>query len=107
MSEEPTRREADQTAMAKAASAARATSRTFWQWFDQHHLDALTVLTVTLFLSIKVIDWALEYAYANVPGTSGAERAGIIAAVLGPWGLAQSAMFKFYVELKAKKNGAT
>ena len=96
------KRAEDQTTMAKAAHAARTTSRTFWTWVEHHHLDALSVLVITLTLSIKVMDWAMTYAYIDVPGASGAERAAIIAAVLGPWGLAQAAMFKFYVELKAK-----
>ena len=101
MSDEQRRAE-DQGAMAKAARAAQATSRTFWNWVETHHLDALSVLIITLALSIRVMDWAMDYGYAQVPGTSGAERAAIIASVLGPWGLAQAAMFKFYVELKSK-----
>lgn len=88
--------------IAQAATAARVTSRTFWQWFSDNQIDSLSVLAVTLWLSIRVIDWALEFGYAEVPGTSGAERAGIIAAVLGPWGLSQAAMCKWYMELKAK-----
>jgi len=102
MSDDWGNRADDKTAMAKAGHAARLTSRTLWTWVEKHHIDALSVLIITLGISIKVMDWAMGYSYAQVPGTSGAERAGIIAAVLGPWGLAQSAMFKFYVELKSK-----
>ena len=104
MSEE-LRRAEDHTAVAKAVRAAQTTSKTFWTWVETHHLDALAVLVIALGISIKVMDWAMDYGYATVPGTSGAERAAIIAAVLGPWGLAQAALFKFYVELKAKSNG--
>ena len=104
MSEE-LRRAEDHTAMAKAARAVQTTSRTFWNWVEWHHLDALSVLVITLGLSIKVMDWAMDYGYAVVVGISGMERAAIIAAVLGPWGLAQAAMVKWYMDLKGKRNG--
>ena len=105
MSEELNRRVADQGLAAKAAETAKTTSRTFWSWFEQHHVDSLGVLGVTLVLSWRVVDFALDFPYDIEVKLNGTEKAAIIAAVLGPWGLMQAAMFKFNVELKGKKNG--
>lgn len=105
MSAETGKRVTDQGFAAVAAQTAKVTSRTFWGWVSHHHVDSLAVLSVTLWLSIRVIEWALDFSYAYVEGTSGAERAGIIAAILTPWGLSQSAMVKWYMDLKAKSNG--
>lgn len=93
---------AEKGAAAAAAVAVQATSRTFWDWVERHHIDALLVLAITLGLSVRAMEWSFEFGYADIKGTSGAERAAIIAAVLGPWGLCQGAMVKWYMELKAK-----
>lgn len=99
------RRASDQGVVAVAAKAAQATSRSFWQWFEEHHIDSLAVLSVTLVLTIKIALWAMDFAYHISAHLSGTDKAAIIAAVLGPWGLTQAALFKFYVDLKGKKNG--
>ncbi len=101
-------RVADQSAIVQVGVAAKVTSRTFWDWVERHHIDAMLVLGITLVLSVRAMEWAFNFGYADVKGTSGAERAAIIAAVLGPWGLCQGAMVKWYMELKAKNGkGAT
>ena len=107
MSEELSRRAADQGLTAKTVETAKTTSRTFWSWAERHHIDSLGVLGITLLLSWRVVDFALDFPYDLEVKFNGTERAAIIAAVLGPWGLMQAAMFKFYVELKGKKNGPT
>jgi hypothetical protein len=88
-------------AAAVAAVAAKTTSRALWDWVERHHIDALAVLFITLWLSITVINWAMDFADEHYE-VAGMNIAGIIAAVLTPWGLMQAAMFKFYVDLKSK-----
>lgn len=88
-----------------AFTAARVTSRSFWSWFEHHHVDSLSVLAVTLWLTVRVVHWAMEFPYDVDTKLSGTDKAAIIAAVMAPWGLAQAALFKFYVDLKSKKNG--
>ena len=108
MSEQPLpqNRASDQAPLAQAQLAVQKTSKTFWAWVERHHVDALLVLAFTLGITLRVMDWAFEYSYEQVLGISGAERAAIIAAVLGPWGLMQGAMVKWYMELKAKPKDA-
>ena len=105
MSEQQTRRESD----AGLVFIAKSTSRTFWQWFSGHHIDSVLVLGVTLVLSYRVVDWALslpyDVVYEYAPRYTGTEIATMQAAVLTPWGLAQAALVKWYMELRAKTNG--
>ena len=101
---EKLRRAVDQSASAVAAQAAKATSRTFWDWFEQHHIDSLAVVVVTLWLTWDVIQWAMGFADEHYE-IEGLQIAAIIGAVLTPWGLMQTAMFAFYLNLKAKSNG--
>ena len=95
------RREVDQGAPAVAASAVKTTSKTFWAWIERHHLDALAVIGVTLWLTIRVVEWAMEFADDHYE-VEGLHIAAIIGAVLTPWGLMQAALFKFYADLKGK-----
>jgi len=83
-------------------TAARVGSRVFWSWWEEHHVDSLAVLGVSLALTVRVVEWALDYSYDEIKGISGMEKAAILGAVLTPWGLMQAALFKFYAELKAK-----
>jgi hypothetical protein len=99
------RRLEDKSVVARAAYTAKTTSRTFWNWAEQHHVDSLVVIIVTLSLTVRVVEWAMAYAYAPGTGFSGTDKAAIIAAILGPWGLMQGAMFKFYTDLKKPKEG--
>ena len=101
------KRVSNQGVVAVAGDTVKTTSRTFWSWAERHHIDSLGVLGITLLLSWRVVDFALDFPYDLEVKFNGTERAAIIAAVLGPWGLMQAAMFKFYVELKGKKNGPT
>jgi len=83
----------------------KVASRTLWAWVEQHHIDSLAVIGVTLWLTVRVIEWAMEYADLHYD-IAGLQVAAIIGAVLTPWGIMQAALFKFYVDLKAKSNGA-
>lgn len=100
MSEE--RRASDQGIIGNAARTARTTSRTFWTWFESHHIDSLTVLAVTLWMTYTIVQWAIDFPYDMDTKLSGTDKAAIIAAVMTPYGLMQAALFKFYVDLKGK-----
>lgn len=94
----------DKGAAAVAAKAATNVSRSLWDWVERHRIDALLVLGITLWLSITVVDWAMGFADTHY-SQQGMHIAAIIGAVLTPWGIMQAAMFKFYVDLKAKDKG--
>lgn len=98
------RRIQDKGMVAVAAQAARSTSRTFWSWTEQHHIDSLAVIVVTLWLTVRVVDWAMDFAEAHY-SEQGMHIAAIIGAVLTPWGIMQAALFKFYADLKGRSNG--
>lgn len=89
-------------------AVAKLTSRTFWQWFSGHHVDSILVLAVTLFLTYQVVRWAMTFPYDvmvhEVPRYTGTDVGVIVAAVLGPWGLMQAALVKWYLELRIKTN---
>ena len=84
---------------------AKISSRTFWDWVEHHHVDRLAVIVLTLWLTFDVMQWAKDFAEAH-PDGAGGNTALIIGAVLGPWGLLQAALFKFYADAKARSNGA-
>jgi hypothetical protein len=86
------RRAVDKNAVAVA-------SRTLWTWFERHHVDALAVIAVTLWLTVDVIQWAMMFADEHY-SEQGLHIAAIIGAVLTPWGITQSFLFKFYADLK-------
>ena len=101
------RRIEDKSVMARAAHTAKASSKTFWTWAEDHHIDSLVVMIITLGLTYRVVEWSLYFPYAPVAGLSGTDKAAIIAAILTPWGIMQGAMFKFYAELKRKDGAST
>ncbi len=112
MSEEFGRRERDKDFTATVAFMAKKTSQSFWGWFREHNIDSLMVLAVTLWLTVKVIHWALDFPYdvlvhKDSAKFSGTDVAAIIASVLAPWGLAQAALVKWYIDLRAKNGHAT
>lgn len=106
MTEQLGRRAIDQGVATQAAVVTRRASRTFWHWFESHHVDSLVVIVVTLWLTWRVVEWALWFPTETETKLSGVDRAAILGAVLTPWGIMQGLMFKFYVDLKGK-NGAS
>jgi hypothetical protein len=106
MDDSPSRRSVDHGVAAVAAKTAARTSKTFWNWFESHHIDMLLVLSVTLYLTYTVVDWALWFPTETETKMSGVDRAAILGAVLTPWGIMQGLMFKFYVDLKGKNGQA-
>ncbi len=108
MSEEQNRRAVDKG----IAGIARLGSRTFWQWFRDNNCDSVLVLVLTLYLTHTVLQWAMTFPYdvmvhePEKPARySGTDVGLIVAAVLGPWGLAQAALVKWYMEMRSKING--
>ena len=106
MNEAPSRRTVDQGIVAVAAKTAAQSSKTFWMWVERHHVDSLAILVITLWLTIRVVEWAMDFADSHSDGAGG-NTALIIGAVLGPWGLLQGALFKFYSDSKTRTNGQT
>ena len=110
----PSRRADDSGVVAGATRTVRITSRTFWQWFSGHHIDSVLVLALTLYLTHTVLQWSMTFPYdvmvhepGKPPRYSGTDVGLIVAAVLGPWGLAQAALVKWYMEMRSKTNGGT
>jgi hypothetical protein len=99
------RRTGERGITATAATTVRITSRSFWAWFESHHVDSLLVLGVTLYLTVEVVQWAMWFPTEDETKFSGVDKAAILGAVLTPWGILQGLMFKFYVDLKGKTNG--
>ena len=88
---------------ALAMHAARRTGSGMWDWAERRKIAAHICIAITLWLTVRVIEWALDFADANVERDSNSVGV-IIGAVLTPWGLMQGAMFKFYMDL-IKANG--
>jgi len=93
------RRAADQGAMAIPKIA----SRTFWEWVERRHIPAHMVIAVTIWLTVRVVEWAMDFP-SSYPELKGTDAGLIIGAVMAPWGLMEAAMFKFYSE--SIKNGS-
>lgn len=76
-----------------------------WDWAEKRKIAAHTVMAVALTLTVRIVEWVMDFPYSASGGTyTGMEVAAIQAAILGPWGLMQGAMFKFYIDLV--KNGS-
>jgi len=76
-----------------------ATLTRFWHWWDHRNIDLHAVLFVTLWLTYQVINWAMDFADAH-PEMDGIKMAAIIASVLTPWSVLQTAMFAFYANAR-------
>lgn len=97
-----TRRAADRGTLSTASIVAQKVSRSFWAWFDTHHIDSLAVIGVTLWLTVRVVEWSIDFPYDTDTKLSGVDKAAIIAAVMTPWGLMQAFLVKWYMDLKVK-----
>jgi hypothetical protein len=100
------RRVTDKGLLAQGAAGARRATSTLWDWAEKRKVAAHVVMAVAVTLTIRIVEWVLDFPYDAVGTYTGMEVAAIQAAVLGPWGLMQGAMFKFYYDLvKANGNG--
>jgi hypothetical protein len=69
----------------------------FWEWIDHRRVDMHTVLAVSLWLTVQVVQWSMDFADAH-PEMDADKMYKVIGAVIGPWVLLQGAMFKFYAD---------
>lgn len=67
----------------------------FWDWIDRRNIDLHAVLVFTLWMTGKVMEWAMTFADSH-PDMDGTKMAAIIASVLLPWGTVQGAMMGFW-----------
>lgn len=104
--ETQTRRAADKIVSSVIVRTTKQASRSFWSWFRRNNVDSLAVIIVTLTLTVRVVEFALELPYELETKLTGTDKALIIGAVLGPWGAMQIFMFNIYVRLTGK-NGNT
>ena len=96
------RREEDQGLKA----VPKVASRTFWDWVEKRHIAQHAAIMVTLWITVEVVFWAMDFADSHVERDSNSVGV-IIGAVLTPWGLMQAAMFKFYNDGISKNNNGT
>ena len=101
--ENQTRRLADQGGLLITARSAQLASKTIFDWAEKRKIAAHIVMAVTVWLTIRIAEWAMDLHGVADTRFTGSDIALIQAAVLGPWGLMQGAMFTFYVNLV--KNG--
>lgn len=66
-----------------------------WDFFDRRNIDLHATLIVTLVITIRVMEWAMDFG-TDYPEYSETKVALVIGAVIGPWALMQTAMFAFY-----------
>lgn len=67
----------------------------FWDWVDKRDLDKHVVSIAIMYGTVKVTDWAMDFA-ATHGEKSGIEAAAIIAAVAAPYMALQAAAIAFY-----------
>ena len=73
----------------------------FWDWIDKRQIDAYAVSFLILWGTIRITEWAMDFADAQ-PGKSGVEVAAIIAAVMVPWSGLQAAAIKFLFDARQR-----
>ena len=71
----------------------------FWEWVDKRNIDLHCILVFTLWLTWRVMHWAMDFA-ASHPEIDGLHMAAIIASVVTPWTAMQTAMFAFYASAR-------
>lgn len=66
-----------------------------WDWIDKRNIDKHVVAAAILFGTIKVTEWAMQFA-KDLHDRPGIEVAAVIAAVLAPYMALQAAAIAFY-----------
>lgn len=72
-----------------------------WDWFDRRQIDRHLASIAIFAVTWKLTEWAMAFAGSH-PEKPGLEIAAIIAALTGPWSLAQAAALKFYFDSRDK-----
>ena len=75
--------------------------KNLWDWFDNRQIDRHIASVAIFAVTWKLTEWAMTYAALH-PDKPGLEVAAIIAALTGPWSLAQAAALKFYFDSRDK-----
>ena len=70
-----------------------------WNWIDNRNIDLHAVLVFTLWMTYKIMNWAMDFA-ENHGELDGLHMAAIIGAVVTPWSAMQAAMFAFYANAR-------
>lgn len=71
----------------------------FWDWVDKRDLDKHTISIAIFYGTIKITNWAMDYAATHTEKT-GIEAAAIIAAVAAPYMALQAAAIGFYFKAR-------
>lgn len=72
-----------------------------WDWFDGRQIDRHVASLAIFAVTWKMTEWAMAYATLH-PDKAGLEVAAVIAALMGPWSIAQAAAIKFYFDSRDK-----
>lgn len=70
----------------------------FWTWIDDRQIDKHLISLAILAGTVRVTEWAMEFAEAHADAVNGAGVAAILAAVTGPYMALQAAAIKFYFD---------
>lgn len=73
----------------------------FWDWVDERQIDRHVASLAIFAVTWRLTTWAMAFASAH-PDKSGLEVAAIIAALTGPWSIAQAAALRFYFDSRDK-----
>ena len=68
----------------------------FWKFLDQSKAVRRALLFWGFWAQLEALHWSYTFAMAAVPNMSGAEKAGVIGAVLGPVSIFFAAVIKLY-----------
>lgn len=91
----PRRRRVDRGALCWLADRGSDT----WDWIDKRQLDAWGVLVFSLWMTARVLEWAMDFADGHAE-MDGLRMAAIIGTVMGPWVTMQAALVKFHFEAR-------
>ena len=71
----------------------------FWDWVDRRQLDAWGVLIFSLVMTVRVLEWGIDFADSH-PDMDGLKTAAIITAIVAPWVTMQAALVKFHFDAR-------
>lgn len=71
-----------------------------WDFIDKRDIDKHTVTMIVLYGTVKIVRWSFIFAEAHMD-KSGVELAAVIAAIIGPWSIVQTAAIKWYFDARS------
>ena len=72
----------------------------FWLWIDEKRVIRRASLGLTFWLTIHIAFWSMHFAETQT-ARSGGDIAAILAAIWGPMGILQGAVFAFYSKARS------